>query len=238
MSGGGGEPLTAVAMSCCTSLTAQGSVVDAHLIDQPGKPLAPDTVATQAQHARGSRHRTRDGRRARQRAIDVETHSRTVIGRRQMRPGVQRQRRRPDRIPLGADEHLPQRPRAGLIGKQPVHNPTRTLLEDHRPPTTKPRRPHPCLQRHPSRQIERARIRHRHPVVDPVEAQRRAKPTRPTPHRTRDRTDIPPPRGVGDTRARPGIKPVCRHQAGGSGGLHERGGVGRGVGRGDDRVRR
>ena len=199
MSGGGGEPLTAVAMSCCTSEPDQRPVVDPHLVDQTREPLPPDTVAAEAQDPRRRRHRTRHSRRGRQRPVHVQPQQRPVIGRRQMRPGIQRQRRRPDRVPLRADEHLTQRPRAGLIGKQPIHDPTRTLLEDHRPPTTERRRPHPRLQRHPSRQIERVRIRHRHPVVDPVEAQRRAKPARPTPHRPRDRAHIPLPRRIRST---------------------------------------
>ena len=77
--------------------------------------------------------------------IDVEpastpfTNRRTTdpsIRRRQMRPGIQRQRRRPDRVPLRADEHLPQRPPGRLIGVEPIDDPARTFLEHHRPPAT------------------------------------------------------------------------------------------------------
>ena len=96
---------------------AQRPVVDAHLVDQAREPLAPDAVATDAQHPRRGRHRARNGRRRRQRPVHVQPQQRPVIGRRQMRPGIQRQRRRPGRVPLRADEHLAQRPRAGLIAR-------------------------------------------------------------------------------------------------------------------------
>ena len=90
-----------------------------------------------------------------------------------MRPRIQRQRRRPDRVPLAADVDLPQRTRAALIAVQPVDDPARTLLEHDRPPATEPSTAAPTPRPSSPGQIQRAASGTVTQSFDPVEAQRR-----------------------------------------------------------------
>ena len=217
-------------MSCWISLALERAVVDAHLVDQPREPLAPDAVAAKAQRPRSTPPSTpTNGSRAR--LTPRSRYSRTtdpsnVVAR--CDHAFNGNAARPDRIPLATDVHLTQRPAARLIRVQPVDDAARTLLEDHRPPPTQPSTAAPTPPPSSPTSDRAKPSRPRSPSRSP---RRSSTPSRTDPHALHTAPDTVPafPRPDASTATRPGarVEPVRRHQAGGRSALHERRRVGR-----------
>ena len=98
-------------------------VVDAHFIDPAGEELAPDAVAADPQRAGRRQQRAADGAAADLHPVDVQAQGRVVVGRREMRPGVERQLTRARARPSGtpgwlASHHIHHRRVAGRCSRR------------------------------------------------------------------------------------------------------------------------
>ena len=193
----GGYP-TGVCMSCWISLARERAVVDPHLVDQAREPLTPDRRCRRSATPRSTPPSSRMN--GVEPACTPFTNSRTTVPSNVTARCVHAfsgNAADPTRVPLAADVHLPERHGAALIAVQPVHHSARPLLDHHRAPATEPASAAPTPPRHPRRQVQRRRIRHRHPAVHPVEAQRRSELPGRSPRRPRDRARIAAARRVG-----------------------------------------
>ena len=139
------------------------------------------------------------------RAVDVEAQGRAVVGGGEVRPrapaasGACR-----SSVRVGAADVDLRRPAGSLfgVGVQAVDEVAGLLLDDRRPPAAERRRPHPGLERHAGRQVERGRVGHGDPVVRRrrTRARRRTSRRRPT-RAVRDRAGIAVAGRVGGGRA-------------------------------------
>ena len=147
--------LTRRRMSRRISLPAQGAPVDAHLVDDPLEPVSADRVAADPQRApraldaAAGRHRRDLG------AVDVQAQARAAVGRRQVGPLAQRDRRRPGHL-----APLPPRDRLGHSalrrrGVQGVGAPAAAgLLGQDRAPARGRARLHPGLEGHAGGEVQ------------------------------------------------------------------------------------
>ena len=191
---------------------AQRDVVDAHVVDQPREELPVKTVPADLQRIRRGRNRTRVRRRRHLRPIHIQTQRRPVICLGQERPRVGRKLASAEGIRVAAARDQP-RIRLRRVRRRRLQIEVVIGLVDHIPPVRVDRRRiNPRLQSHPTRQLQRRRIRNRHHRTRPVEAQRPAELPRRAPSRIRDRPVVAVARRVRDRRPRPLIKPVRRHE--------------------------
>ena len=150
---------------------AQRAVVDPDLVDQAREPLRPDRVAAYPERAgRGCDQAGRE-EASDLASVDVETEGDGVVGRGQVRPRVEWEAGRAVYLARAAgNEDLAVRSRLGLVVCiEPVDEIRGLLLEDDSPPESAERTwLDPALERHPERQVERARIRDADPVADAV----------------------------------------------------------------------
>ncbi len=193
---------------------AQRPPVHTHLVDPAREVLPIERITADRQRPRRGRNRRQHRPTRHLHTTNKQPQRRPVIGRRQMRPHIQRQRRTPiDR----ARKRPPRRRRTRIRRALQEINVVRALI-DHIPPAPTNSRKHPRLQRHRRRQIKRPRIRHRHPRTRTIKRQRIPKPARRDPTRRPNRTHIPIPRRIPSRRPHTLIKrPRSSKTAGGNG---------------------
>ena len=143
-----------------------------------------------------------------------------------MRPGPGRKRAWAVGVLVAADEDFPggHLAAARLARIKRVDLVSGLLAEDHRPVQTEQGGLHPGLERHPGRQVERARAVDRHPGVAAVEEERVSKParacSRPGGVGKRARVAVPGAIGRGCPRAL--VEAVGGNQAARSSACHKR----------------
>ncbi len=156
----------------------QGAVVEPDLVESTAEPLAPHGVATDPQRAGARRDRSRLGARGDLGRIDVQAHRGAVEGHREVAPGVEGQGRGRVGVHVGAADAQAAvgAPRRRAAAVERVGQTSRPLLEEHLVPRAGGARPRPRGQGPGGGQVEGVAVRHGHPVVDAVEAERSAVP--------------------------------------------------------------
>ena len=141
--------------------------------------------------------------------VHIQPHRRSIIRRRQVRPPVGGQRRRP----VGGCRMCHPSP-GDLIVRRTLQIVTVVSLVDHVPPPISPSTDTPMLPASsPSSDPTNRRIVYRHPRTRPVERQRIPILARRRPRRRPDRPVVPVARCVRHRRPRPFVKSIRRHQA-------------------------
>src|SRR5207245_5874610 len=108
----------------------EGAVVDPNVVEQAPEVLAPDGVPAHVQDAGGGRDRSDHGGRLDERTVDVEAQVGAVERDGEVRPGVQGEPGRADRVHLAADEDLPDRVPGVLARVEAVDELAGLLLEE------------------------------------------------------------------------------------------------------------
>ena len=189
---------------------AERAVVDPHLVDLALEPLGPERGAADLQRTRRGRDRARRRQRSDRHAVEVERQRRAVVRAGEVRPGVQRRRRRAAQVAIdAAGDRVHARSARTGARVEPVDVVARLLLEQHGPPVVAERgRPNPGLERHLGREVEALRVGDVDDVVDAVERQRAAVLAGAGPGRAADRAVVPGAGEVGQHRARSLVEAV------------------------------
>ena len=133
-----------------------------------------------------------------------------------MRPAVERKAGGAVHVPVvAADEDLGVGNGRLAVRIEPVGEARRALLEDQGAPGRAERaRPSPTLERHPQRQVERARIGDRDPVAGAVQRDGGAKAARRRPAGAAQRAVVAGARGIGGRVARALVEGVGADEPG------------------------
>ena len=151
---------------------AQRSAVDADFVDEACEPFRVHAVSADAKRAAGGGHGAGDCECRRLDAVDVEPQVRSVVRRREVRPGVEWQLSGPAQVPFATDEDLCIRPLRVFVRVEGVHDvPDRFLEQDSAPAVAQRAWPHPAHERHPTGEVERRRIGDGDHVVHAVEVE-------------------------------------------------------------------
>ena len=139
----------------------ESTVVHSHLVKTPGKILAPDTVAADAQRARGSEDRSSHRLAGHQRTVDVNAQGRAVMRGRQMRPGVERQGRgSSDAILAARRNNINVRTIGGRAGVKRINEHAGLLLHNGGVPVSRGGRgENPGRESHAGNKVEGRRMR-------------------------------------------------------------------------------